>query len=426
MTEWDWEGARWWKFDFHTHTPASFDYGKGPDQQNLKKRSPREWLLDYMRAGIDCIAITDHNSGAWVDLLKDAFADLERKSPDDFRPIYLFPAMEISVHGGIHLLAIFDSSKTTSDMDALRGAVGSEGKPGENSYVTSKSFMEVVKAIVSMGGIAIPAHVDEDNGLFLHSGTTLEQELACDEVFAMELVNPDFQKPQLYINKTQYWTEVVGSDAHHPRGGTGQRYPGSRYTWVKMASPSIEGLRLALLDGSLSVRRSDKVAGSQNEHAPLVMEEIEISKARYMGRGESFTLRFNPWLNAIIGGRGTGKSTLIEFLRLALRRDNELPDDLKTEFEKYSRVSTSREDGGLLTNETRIAVTYRKNGSRFLVQWSPAGELDSIQEEIDGSWKHAEGEVRQRFPVQIYSQKQIFHLARAPLALLKVVVQAWA
>jgi Predicted metal-dependent phosphoesterases (PHP family) len=60
-----WNGARWWKFDFHTHTPASKDYGKGPDQAQLGLRTPREWLLDFMRAGIDCVAVTDHNSGAW-------------------------------------------------------------------------------------------------------------------------------------------------------------------------------------------------------------------------------------------------------------------------------------------------------------------------------------------------------------------------
>ena len=26
---WSYPGARWWKFDIHTHTPASADYGKG-------------------------------------------------------------------------------------------------------------------------------------------------------------------------------------------------------------------------------------------------------------------------------------------------------------------------------------------------------------------------------------------------------------
>lgn len=24
----NWIGSRWWKFDFHNHTPASDDYGK--------------------------------------------------------------------------------------------------------------------------------------------------------------------------------------------------------------------------------------------------------------------------------------------------------------------------------------------------------------------------------------------------------------
>ena len=70
---WQWNGARWWKFDFHSHSPRSEDYGKNsPQQTQLKARQPKEWLLDYKRAGIDCVAVTDHNSGAWVDSLKEA------------------------------------------------------------------------------------------------------------------------------------------------------------------------------------------------------------------------------------------------------------------------------------------------------------------------------------------------------------------
>jgi hypothetical protein len=62
MSDWKWNGARWWKFDFHAHTPESDDYGKGPNQETLKKRTPKEWVLDYMRAGVDCVAVTDHNA----------------------------------------------------------------------------------------------------------------------------------------------------------------------------------------------------------------------------------------------------------------------------------------------------------------------------------------------------------------------------
>ena len=68
-------GARWWKFDFHTHTPASFDYGKS-DSALKTSKSPRDWLLDYIAKGIECVAITDHNTGDWVDGLKDAAESL--------------------------------------------------------------------------------------------------------------------------------------------------------------------------------------------------------------------------------------------------------------------------------------------------------------------------------------------------------------
>ena len=155
------------------------------------------------------------------------------------------------------------------------------------------------------------------------------------------------------------------------------------------------------------------------------MESMEVSQARYLGRSEPFIVEFNPWLNSIIGGRGTGKSTIVEFLRIALRRTNELPKDLQEEFEKYQKVYPDKTKRGLLTDEVTIKTIYRKDDSRFRVQWNYAGNLESIEEEIEeGKWKSAEGDIRQRFPVRIYSQKQIFDLAKRPLALLSVVDEA--
>lgn len=424
MNQWNWNGARWWKFDFHTHTPASDDYGKGPNQAELKDRPPREWLLDYMRAGIDCVAVTDHNSGAWIDQLKSALKDLQIEKPDGFCELCLFPGVEISVNGGVHLLAILGCDKTTSDIDSLLGFSGFSGTRGSSDAVTSKSFGEVAAAIQNAGGLAIPAHVDAASGLFRMVGTTLGQNLDCEQVFAMEVVDPSAAKPQVFNEKHYRWTELLGSDAHHPSGGSGQRYPGSHFTWVKMGSPSLEGLRLALLDGSLSVRRSDQETGNPNDHAAFVLEAIEVTRARYIGRAQPFIIGINPWLNAIVGGRGTGKSTVVEFLRLVLRRDGELPESLKPEFEKYGRSYPNREDGGLLTDSTAIRVIYRKNGSRFRVQWNSSGDLNPIEVEVNEGWERAEGDIQHRFPARIYSQKQIFELAKTPLALLGIVDEA--
>ena len=135
-------GARFWKFDLHTHTPASIDYGKGQNQAELKNTTPKDWLLDYMRARIDCVAVTDHNSGEWINPLKNALQELESEQHPDFRKLYLFPGVEISVQGGIHLLAIFDPDKTTSDIDRLLGAVQYQGRKGDSDAVTTKSFEE--------------------------------------------------------------------------------------------------------------------------------------------------------------------------------------------------------------------------------------------------------------------------------------------
>ena len=426
MRTWNWNGARWWRFDFHTHTPASTtDYGKGPNQATLKNRTPRDWLLDYMRAGIDCVAITDHNTGAWIDRLKSALTELESEKPEGFRPIHLFPGVEISVNGGVHLLAILDRGKTTSDVDSLLGAVGFMGVKGTSDAVTTKSFAEVARTIKQAGGIAVPAHVDGENGLFKLQGTTLAQALECDAVFAMEIVDPACVRPEVYIKQKLGWTELVGSDAHHPSNAIGPRQPGSHFTWVKMGTPGLDGLRLALLDGSLSVCRSDQMSENPNRHAALIIEAIEVTQARYMGRSTTFKVEVNPWLNAVIGGRGTGKSTLVEFLRLALRRDHELPEALATDFEKYRQVYQSRKDDGLLTEVSTLTVTYRKDRNRFRVQWSERGDVEPIEVQGEnGGWRTDQGDVAQRFPVRIYSQKQIFELAKTPLALLRIVDEA--
>lgn len=420
--KWKWAGARWWKFDFHTHTPKSNDYGNGPNQEELKRRTPREWLLDYMNAGIDCVAITDHNSGGWIDKLKDEIEKMKSEKHPDYHPLYLFPGVEISVNSGIHILAIFSLEKTKTDIDRLLGSVDYHGEEGKSDDCTKNSPVEVIQAIHDAYGIAIPAHVDEKNGLFNLRGTSLNQVLGENNIKAMEVCNKSKKKPALYHDKKLQWAEIIGSDQHHPTGKAGDRYPGSHYTWIKMSEPTLDGLHLALLDGEMSVKRYDEVKGDPNKHGSLIIESISVTDAKYMGRDNPLASNMNPWLNTIIGGRGTGKSTLVEFARQVFRRENELPDSLRIDHEKYTKVPQNRNDEGLLTKDTLISAIYRKDGKRFRIQWNVEGNVPSIQEDDgSGNWKKTEGDIQIRFPVRIYSQKQIFESAKRPQALLQVI-----
>ena len=292
---WPYPGARWWKFDFHTHTPASDDYGKGPDPA-VRNITPSEWLLGFMRAEVDCVAVTDHNSGAWIDKLKAALANMESEEAPGYRPLHLFPGVELSVNGGFHLLAIFRPDATCSEIDTLLGAVDYDGTKGKSDGVTTRSAVEVVEAVLDAGGIPIPAHADQQKGLLRLKKSnggwsteidpnTVKQVLESEGILAMETIDPGCAKPGIYQHRKLEWTEVLGSDSHHPDDGTRNRFPGSHSTWVKMASPpSLEGLGLALLDGrEFSIRRSDEGPFDPFTVPKHCIESIEIGKARYMG-----------------------------------------------------------------------------------------------------------------------------------------------
>ena len=157
MNEFQFAGAKWWKFDFHTHTPKSMDFSD-------KTMPPKDWLKAFMDKEIDCVAITDHNSGEWIDILQQELKEIEARGEDWYRPLYLFPGVEISANGGVHILAIFGCGKDKSHIDNLLDAVKYNGTKGDTDGVTGKSIIDVVDEIAERGGIPIPAHADIKKG----------------------------------------------------------------------------------------------------------------------------------------------------------------------------------------------------------------------------------------------------------------------
>jgi hypothetical protein len=82
------------------------------------------------------------------------------------------------------------------------------------------------------------------------------------------------------------------------------------YSWIKMTSPSLSALGLACRDPESRVRLSHEI----NPAFYSRIEKIEIKR----GYLEDLSIELSPNLNAVVGGRGTGKSTLIEGVRYAL------------------------------------------------------------------------------------------------------------
>ena len=395
MNDRDFPGARWWKFDFHTHTPASNDFAKKEDFK------PKDWLKAFMDKEIDCVAITDHNSGGWIDKLKSSLEELKQKKPSWYRNLYLFPGVEISAHGNVHILAIFDSEKSKDDINSFVDMAGYSGKKGDSNAVTNITVTKIADLISERGGIAIPAHADKDNGLLREAeGQTLNQALINKNIYAMELRCAKFQKPGLYNTLPVPWTEVVGSDMHfRPNDTLG------RFTWVKMEEPSIDDLKLALIDGDGSVDRN--MEDDPNQLPDYFIKELIIDEAQYIGRSEPLKCKFSPFLNTIIGGFGSGKSTLLEFMRLVLRRDQDVPSTLKKEMLRFFETG---EDGALI-NDSRLSLIYRKSGTLYRLNRTPmADESASLEVWEDGKWTFCQGEIKSLFPVRIYSRNRFTKL----------------
>ncbi|MDR1020765.1 MAG: AAA family ATPase [Synergistaceae bacterium] len=409
-------GSRWWKFDFHTHTPASSDYREMGVNED-------DWLKAAMSAGLDCVAVTDHNSGEWIDRLKAKNAELREQSqqPEWYRALHIFPGVEITVGDSssrVHLLAIFNADRNSQAITAVLGACGIKNGFGDgNNTATSKSFLDVIQAIKGSGGIAIPAHIDGARGLLDgKKSLTLELKKSLEAVFAAEFCDPDKfdTAPNDLKAEIERLAKVAGSDAHLP-GDIG------KYTsWIKMGGPSIMSLQFALSEHAFYVKNQTE---DPNLDPDIYLTRLVIENMNMCGHihGQPFVTDFNPHFNSLIGGRGTGKSTLVESIRLAARCDRPLHDGSRTteKVERFARLSGEK---GVMLEDTEILLELRRRGAAYQLRWRKDGNGSALDERQNGTWVPVEaGNVRERFPVSIFSQKQIEELASDPHGLLDII-----
>lgn len=439
---WPFPGARWWKFDFHAHTPASLDTEWALQARRTSGAvalTPEDWLLRYMKAEVDCVAITDHNTTDWIDRLKVAYEGMRRAGSPGFRELHIFPGIEISVQGPFHLLVLFDPSSSGHDVASAFGVANYAGTPGDSDATTETSAIQIVRAMTRSGGLAIPAHVDAAKGLLKTKNgdharpeidrSVIEQLLKCDDILAVEVV--DRNRPRPSVARDHTWTEVLGADSH---GKPGIKEPGTRFTWVKMPTPSINGLRLALSEGAPSVRRSDEPGPFDPFATPehLILG-LEMAGGRVFGRVTPVVFGFSPWLNAIVGGRGTGKSSAVHALRLACAREGDLDhlgrdSDPARTFRGFRQVPKTESGVGALQAGTSFSVTVRRGAKTHRIDWRRNERGEEIREVRDqddlGGWSNSTSPAvtAERFPLRIFSQGQIAGLAGDdPAALLALI-----
>jgi energy-coupling factor transporter ATP-binding protein EcfA2 len=426
-------GSRWWKVDFHTHTPASSDY----DAQERATVSERDWLLAYMRAGMDAVAVTDHNCSDWIERLQQTLQTLAAESPraDGYRELVLFPGIEITTHDDVHLLAVFAPGTPKATLDGLlQGRLQwiDPAKPTAERMCTASST-DVIDAVHAQGGLVLAAHVEQLKGI-CHGvvdaagkfQTSFKRSLASvlRKVDGLEVQDRAALSYGHVADQIKSFAQVVGSDYPHRLANAGRRF-----TWLKVTRLDFDGLKLALHDPEQAIRRSDDVSGEPQRQPAWRIESIDIDHLALHRTQPPLSLRFSPWYSALIGGRGSGKSTIVEALRLALGRDVDLKEFEGSEshksFENFHKKYESRDKPGVMLDDTALTAVVVKNdgvsAERYRYRWAWAGKALQVAQWNGHDWEPTgldAAQARERFPASIFSQKQIFSLAQRPQALL--------
>lgn len=269
--------------------------------------------------GITVLAITDHNDVSGVPHFRAAA---------EGRGVHVFPGFELSSSEGVHVLCIYPPGATQDQLGRYLGEFGIRN-PGSSSDLSSMAFVDLLAKVRDQGGVTIAAHATNDNGLFtVLSGQARIRAWQCDNLLAIQIpgpvedlpqdvrpivenTNPDYRRAhpaeeRLALAVVNAKDVASAADLEAPAASC----------WIKMSEVSVEGLRQAFLDPGSRVRLNPEQGTLEpEEHAELVSLSWEG------GFLDGATVRLNPNLNVVVGGRGTGKSTIIESIRAVLGLD---------------------------------------------------------------------------------------------------------
>ena len=172
----------WKKVDLHVHTPASMCHLDHVEIEKARKTTPAEIVRAALAKGLDGIAVTDHNSGAFI-------AEMEEEGRR--QGLVIIPGMEISAKGG-HVLAFFSHYQTSSFWEQFLYSVGlSKEAQGKGSTESDLWLDQVARQVCEAGGLAIIAHIDrKPRGFFNSDEVSLEGKkriLTCPYFAAIEI-----------------------------------------------------------------------------------------------------------------------------------------------------------------------------------------------------------------------------------------------
>ncbi len=291
----------YYRVDLHVHSPHSSDYSGD------SRVSAYKFVSDFVSRGYHLLAITDHNTGSYVD---QAIAARNEIATREGNNITILPGVELYASPGVHLLAILPEGGSAAISDLLSRLGLPVERHGDTSALISQSIEEIARIVHQRRGLLIGAHCSSTRGIVKE----LDGQTRLEWIRAVDALEINSESTDESIHKTiDYVTNELdvsvpftfGSDSHNSAHA-------NQGMWVKMAQPSFTSLLQLIFEPRLRISRTEPTAAA---HGRIV----GFTTTHGIYGGERF--RFSPHLNVILGGRGAGKSAAIDLLRFALEAE---------------------------------------------------------------------------------------------------------
>ena len=302
-------GACFHRGDLHIH---SFGEGGSYDVDD-EYMTPSNIISKALDKKLSIISITDHNK------ISNSISAVRISKEYD---ILVIPGIEISTTQG-HLLAYLPTIQELEDF---------YGKLTFNHDKTfcNQGIYDCLELVKKYNGFGILAHIEVGAGFEKTIGKfnqIFDQAFQHPSILALEIKNHDSihyytegdvladritamkkRNAVLQLPENHKLAKVISSDAH-TMNAFGKNATGSeRLTRFKMDELSFDSLRIALLIHDSRVRLEDDI--------PLNLPRFKEIKATG-GILDGLHVELSNNMNCIIGGRGTGKSTLLTAIQEA-------------------------------------------------------------------------------------------------------------
>lgn len=315
-------GSEWRKWDLHIHSNASDG-----------SSSPKEIIEEAKRKGLSVIALTDHHTVDNIDEIK-RIADL----PENV-DINVVSGIEFRSEYGaksVHFIGLFPDvyKGTRLDGNALRDLIlsplgiskttiiakGRETDPSLDDNVAFKKgmfsvqvdFKKAADLIHHYGGIVSIHNGSKSSGLDMevkHQGSgprnvqelydnlgTLKEELLQKYVDVCEIRKAN-DSESFYLKEFNL-PSITASDAHETLE------IGCNPVWIK-ADPTFDGLKQIIYEPEERVRIQEGQPETKSIYN--LIDTVTLSENDFWNQ----SIPINENLSVIIGGRSTGKSTLL-------------------------------------------------------------------------------------------------------------------